>query len=46
MRRAVRRAARRRTATTCSSPPSSGFKLDLVIEAMPDIAFVYNEVYD
>ena len=23
-----------------------GFKLDLVIEAMPDIAFVYNEVYD
>jgi CDP-glycerol glycerophosphotransferase len=23
-----------------------GFKLDLVIEAMPDISFVYNEVYD
>ena len=23
-----------------------GFKMDLVIEAMPDIAFVYNEVYD
>lgn len=23
-----------------------GFKLDLVIEAMPDIAFVYNEVFD
>jgi choline kinase len=23
-----------------------GFKLDLVIEAMPDITFVYNEVYD
>ncbi len=23
-----------------------GFKLDLVIEAMPDIGFVYNEVYD
>ena len=23
-----------------------GFKLDIVIEAMPDIAFVYNEVYD
>lgn len=23
-----------------------GFKLDLVIEAMPDICFVYNEVYD
>ncbi|MGN6781927.1 MAG: NTP transferase domain-containing protein [Marmoricola sp.] len=23
-----------------------GFKLDLVIEAMPDIAFAYNEVYD
>src|SRR3954451_21913115 len=24
----------------------AGFKLDLVIEAMPDISFVYNEVYD
>src|SRR3954447_25266890 len=23
-----------------------GFKLDLIIEAMPDISFVYNEVYD
>ena len=23
-----------------------GFKLDLVIEAMPDLSFVYNEVYD
>jgi len=23
-----------------------GFKLDIVIEAMPDISFVYNEVYD
>ena len=23
-----------------------GFKLDLVIEAMPDISFVYNEIYD
>ena len=23
-----------------------GFKMDLVIEAMPDISFVYNEVYD
>lgn len=23
-----------------------GFKLDLIIEAMPDIGFVYNEVYD
>lgn len=23
-----------------------GFKLDLVIEAMPDISFVYNELYD
>src|SRR4051794_8539262 len=23
-----------------------GFKLDLVIEAMPDISFAYNEVYD
>lgn len=23
-----------------------GFKLDLVIEALPDISFVYNEVYD
>jgi choline kinase len=23
-----------------------GFKLDIVIEAMPDLAFVYNEVYD
>ncbi len=23
-----------------------GFKLDIVIEAMPDIGFVYNEVYD
>ncbi len=23
-----------------------GFKLDLIIEAMPDIGFVYNEIYD
>lgn len=23
-----------------------GFKLDLLVEAMPDIAFIYNEIYD
>lgn len=45
MRRAVR-SLREAYGARVSVAAVVGFKLDLVIEAMPDISFVYNELYD